>query len=83
MGKLPRQRLGVGGTRGAEQMTLEQLITQLSAIAKNTPPDSEVLIAFDCLDDRSDIQQIVKISCEGVDDVLLCTECLVNRSQNG
>lgn len=56
-------------------MTVDDLIDLL----KPMPRDAEVSICADDLSDRIDFQQVVCVTCQGVSEVLLCEERVVER----
>ena len=56
-------------------MTVDDLIDLL----KPFPRDAEVSICVDDLRDRMEFQQVVCVTCNGVSEVLLCEERVVER----
>lgn len=54
-------------------------VDDLIELLKKMPRDADVSICVDDLRDRMEFQQVVCITCDGVSEVLLCEEKLVER----
>lgn len=59
-------------------MKLSYLAKRLVDVC-NLYPDAEVFVAVDDIGDRVDIEQVVVMECDGMVDVLLCEQALMDE----